>query len=133
MIEAEADFYREHNANAHRGIYTLGEEATEAYEQARATIARFLGAADPARLVFTRGTTEAINLVALGWARPRLREGDEILLTEMEHHSNIVPWQLAAQADRRDPPLHRPDRRGHARPAPDLGSLFTERTPACWP
>ena len=98
VIEAENDFYRWHNANAHRGIYTLGEEATEAFEGARATIARFLGADDPARLVFTRGTTEAINLVALGWARPRLREGDEILLTELEHHSNIVPWQMAAKA-----------------------------------
>jgi cysteine desulfurase/selenocysteine lyase len=98
VIEAEADFYRRHNANAHRGIYTLGEEATEAFEQARVTIARFLGADDPARLVFTRGTTEAINLVALGWARPRLREGDQIVLTEMEHHSNIVPWQLVAKA-----------------------------------
>jgi cysteine desulfurase/selenocysteine lyase len=98
VIEAEADFYRHHNANAHRGIYTLGEEATEAFESARATIARFLGADDPARLVFTRGTTEAINLVALGWARPRLHEGDEILLTELEHHSNIVPWQMVANA-----------------------------------
>ncbi|HEX6845011.1 MAG TPA: SufS family cysteine desulfurase [Actinomycetota bacterium] len=98
VIEAEADFYRLHNANAHRGIYTLGEEATAAFESARATIAAFLGVSDAARLVFTRGTTEAINLVALGWARPRLREGDEILATELEHHSNIVPWQLAAQA-----------------------------------
>jgi len=98
VIDAEADFYRHHNANAHRGIYTLGEEATEAFEGARATIARFFGVEDAARLVFTRGTTEALNLVALGWARPRLHEGDQILLTEMEHHSNIVPWQMAAKA-----------------------------------
>jgi cysteine desulfurase/selenocysteine lyase len=97
VIDAESRFYREHNANAHRGIYTLGEEATEAYEGARERIARFFGVGDPARLVFTRGTTESINLVAYGWARPLLAEGDEILITEMEHHSNIVPWQLAAQ------------------------------------
>jgi len=97
VIEAEARFYREHNANAHRGIYTLGEEATEAYEGARERIARFFGVGDPARLVFTRGTTESINLVAYGWARPFVGEGDEILITEMEHHSNIVPWQLVAQ------------------------------------
>jgi cysteine desulfurase / selenocysteine lyase len=98
VIEAEARFYREHNANAHRGIYTLGEEATEAYEGARARIARFFGVDDPARLVFTRGTTESINLVAYGWARVYLRAGDEILITEMEHHSNIVPWQMTADA-----------------------------------
>jgi cysteine desulfurase / selenocysteine lyase len=98
VIEAEARFYREHNANAHRGIYTLGEEATEAYEGARARIARFFGVDDPARLVFTRGTTESINLIAFGWARAQLHEGDEILITEMEHHSNIVPWQMAADA-----------------------------------
>jgi cysteine desulfurase / selenocysteine lyase len=98
VIEAESRFYREHNANAHRGIYTLGEEATEAYEGARARIARFFGVEDPARLVFTRGTTESVNLVAYGWARAYLGAGDEILITEMEHHSNIVPWQLVAQA-----------------------------------
>ena len=98
VIEAESDFYRLHNANAHRGIYTLGEEATEADEGARARIAGFFGVTDPARLVFTRGTTEAINLVAYGWGRAFLHEGDEILITEMEHHSNIVPWQLVAQA-----------------------------------
>ena len=98
VIEAESAFYRLHNANAHRGIYTLGEEATEAYEGARSRIARFFGVEDASRLVFTRGTTESINLVAYGWGRPLLKEGDEILITEMEHHSNIVPWQLVAQA-----------------------------------
>ena len=128
VIETEAAFYREHNANAHRGIYTLGEEATEAYEQARATIARFLGAGDPARLVFTRGTTEAINLVALGWARPRLREGDEILLTEMEHHSNIVPWQLAAQATGASLRYVGLTDEGTLDLPQDLGALFGERT-----
>ncbi|HEX9299093.1 MAG TPA: cysteine desulfurase [Actinomycetota bacterium] len=98
VIDAESRFYRLHNANAHRGIYTLGEEATEAYEGARSRIARFFGVEDASRLVFTRGTTESINLVAYGWGRAFLGEGDEILITEMEHHSNIVPWQLVAQA-----------------------------------
>jgi cysteine desulfurase/selenocysteine lyase len=96
VIDAEADFYRQHNANAHRGIYMLAEEATELYEQARARLARFVGASDPSTIVFTRGTTESTNLVAHAWGRKFLREGDEILLSEMEHHSNIVPWQLAA-------------------------------------
>jgi len=98
VIEAEADFYRLHNANAHRGIYTLGEEATELYESARSTIAGFFGVTDPARLVFTRGTTEAINLVAHGWGRTHVGAGDTIVLSEMEHHSNIVPWQMLARA-----------------------------------
>ena len=97
VIDAEADFYRQHNANAHRGIYLLAEETTELYEQARARLARFVGAPDPDTIVFTRGTTESTNLVAYAWGRKFLREGDEILLSEMEHHSNIVPWQLAAR------------------------------------
>jgi cysteine desulfurase / selenocysteine lyase len=98
VIDAEADFYRRHNANAHRGLYQLGEEATELFEGARAKLASFIGAPAPETVVFTRGTTESMNLVAHGWARTFLREGDEILITEMEHHSNIVPWQLAARA-----------------------------------
>ncbi|HEU4354710.1 MAG TPA: cysteine desulfurase [Actinomycetota bacterium] len=97
VIDAEAEFYANHNANAHRGLYQLAEEATSMYEGARAKLARFIGAPDPATVVFTRGTTESTNLVAYAWARRELREGDEILLTEMEHHSNIVPWQLAAR------------------------------------
>jgi cysteine desulfurase/selenocysteine lyase len=98
VLDAEQAFYRLHNANIHRSIYTLAEEATEAYESARATLARFLGAPQAACIISTRGTTESINLVAHGWARKFLRPGDEIVLTEMEHHSNIVPWQFAAQA-----------------------------------
>jgi cysteine desulfurase/selenocysteine lyase len=97
VIDAEAEFYRRHNANAHRGIYMLAEEATELYEQARAMLGRFIGATDPNTIVFTRGTTESTNLVAYAWGRKFLREGDEILLSEMEHHSNIVPWQLATR------------------------------------
>jgi cysteine desulfurase/selenocysteine lyase len=98
VIDAEADFYRLHNANAHRGLYQLGEEATELFEGARAKLASFIGAPAPETVVFTRGTTESMNLVAHGWGRTFLRDGDEILITEMEHHSNIVPWQMAARA-----------------------------------
>jgi cysteine desulfurase/selenocysteine lyase len=98
VIDAVSTFYREHNANAHRGIHQLGEEATELFEGARAKLASFLGASAPETIVFTRGTTESINLVAHGWGRTFLREGDEILLTDLEHHSNIVPWQFTATA-----------------------------------
>jgi cysteine desulfurase/selenocysteine lyase len=97
VIEAETGFYERHNANIHRAVYELGEEATSLYEAARDSLARFIGAPDMHGVVFTRGTTESINLVAYAWGRTRLHEGDQILLTEMEHHSNIVPWQLAAQ------------------------------------
>ncbi len=96
VIEAEADVYRRYNANVHRAIHTLGEEATRAYEEARHTLAAFIGAPDARGLVFVRNATEALNLVAWAWGRRRLRPGDEILLTPMEHHSNLVPWQLVA-------------------------------------
>ena len=98
MIEALTSFYERHNANIHRGVYALAEEATSMYENARARLARFVGAPDPSSIVFNRGTTESINLVAYGYGRKFLREGDEILLTALEHHSNIVPWQFVAQA-----------------------------------
>jgi cysteine desulfurase/selenocysteine lyase len=97
VIDAVVEFYERHNANAHRGIYPLGQEATDAYEGARERVAAFIGAPDPRCVVFNRGTTESINLVAHGWGRRFLEQGDEVLLTEMEHHSNIVPWQLAAR------------------------------------
>ena len=96
VIEAEAEVYRRYNANVHRAIHTLGEEATAAYEAARRTVAAFVGATDPRGLVFVRNATEALNLVAWAWGRRRLRAGDEVLLTPMEHHSNLVPWQLVA-------------------------------------
>lgn len=96
VIEALSAYYLRDNANVHRGLHALSMRATEAYEQARVRVARFIGAADPAELVFTAGTTDSINLVAQTWAAAQLRPGDEILLTEMEHHSNLVPWQLAA-------------------------------------
>lgn len=97
VVEALTAFYERHNANIHRAVYELGEEATALYEDARGKLARFIGAGDERGVVFTRGTTESVNLVAHAWGRRFLREGDEIVLTEMEHHSNIVPWQLAAR------------------------------------
>lgn len=96
VIEAMADYYERYNSNVHRGIHTLAEEATAAYEDARASVFRFVNAPDDASCVFTKNATEAINLVAYSWVRRRLGPGDEILLTEMEHHSNLVPWQMAA-------------------------------------
>lgn len=96
VLEALSEYYRSCNANVHRGIYRLAEEATARYEEARAKLAAFLGAARPEEIVFTRGTTEALNLVAATWGRANIGPGDEILLTEMEHHSNIVPWQMLA-------------------------------------
>ncbi len=98
VLDAEREFYERYNANVHRAVYELAEEATARYEAARGTLARFVGASDPSCIVFNRGTTESINLVAHGWGRKVLREGDEVLLSEIEHHSNIVPWQFAAQA-----------------------------------
>jgi cysteine desulfurase / selenocysteine lyase len=96
VIEAVSRFYGSENANIHRGVHYLSELATVAYEATRERVARFLNAPSPRDIVFTRGTTEAINLVAQSWGRSTLRPGDEILITGMEHHSNIVPWQLVA-------------------------------------
>lgn len=97
VIEALDRYYRRDNANVHRGIHELSNRATTAYEMARARMAKFLNARQPEEIVWTRGTTEAINLVAHTWGSATLKAGDQILLTEMEHHSNIVPWQLLAQ------------------------------------
>ncbi len=97
VIDRMVRFYETENANVHRGVYELGELATTAYEGAREICARFIGARSSRAIVFTRGTTESINLVRFSWGRANIREGDEILLTEMEHHSNLIPWQLLAQ------------------------------------
>jgi cysteine desulfurase/selenocysteine lyase len=97
VIDALVHFYEHDNANVHRGIHELSNRATAAYEAARARVARFINAPSTDEIVFTRGTTEGINLVASAWGGRHVRSGDEILLTEMEHHSNIVPWQLLAQ------------------------------------
>ena len=94
VLDALTRFYTEYNANIHRAVYTLSEEATAAYEGTRANVQAFLGAAERQEIVFVRGTTEAINLVAHSFVRPRLAPGDEVVITAMEHHSNIVPWQI---------------------------------------
>src|SRR5437667_6536418 len=97
VIEALRKFYEHDNANVHRGLHTLSSRATEAYENARQRVAEYIGAASPDEIVFTRGTTESINLVAQAWGQKFMRKGDVILLTVMEHHSNLVPWQLLAE------------------------------------
>ncbi len=97
VIDRIVKFYETENANVHRGIYELGELATAAYEGARQACARFIGARSDRSIVFTRGTTEAVNLVRYSWGREHVSEGDEILVTEMEHHSNLVPWQLLCE------------------------------------
>ncbi len=95
VLRAVEEYYKETNSNVHRGVHHLSQMATEAYEQARKTVQQFLNARHPHEIVFTRGTTEAINLVAYGFGKSILQEGDEIICSIMEHHSNIVPWQLA--------------------------------------
>ncbi len=94
VIQALDNYYRHYNSNIHRGVHTLSEEATTAYEEARTRIARFINAASDKQTIFTRNATEAINVVAHSWGRANLGPGDEVLITEMEHHSNIVPWQI---------------------------------------
>jgi cysteine desulfurase/selenocysteine lyase len=97
VIEAMSAYYEHQNANIHRGIHRLAEEATESYESAREKVTKFIGARSPRQVIFTRNTTESINLVAYAWGRANLEKGDLIVLTEMEHHSNIVPWQILAK------------------------------------
>jgi cysteine desulfurase/selenocysteine lyase len=96
VLDAMDNFYRHNNANIHRGVHTLAEEATAMYEGARQQVADFIHAASSREIIFTRNTTESINLVAYSWARANLKSGDMIILTEMEHHSNLVPWQMLA-------------------------------------
>jgi cysteine desulfurase/selenocysteine lyase len=96
VLDSLEHYYRQLNANVHRGVYTLAEEATGAYEEARIKVARFIGAKKPKEIIFTRGTTEATNLVAYSWARANLSAGDAVLITHMEHHANIVPWHMLA-------------------------------------
>lgn len=97
VIDAVKNYYESHNANVHRGVYSLGEEATQLYESARGKVAKFIGA-DKNEVVFVRNATEAINVVARSWGAANVKKGDVILLTQMEHHSNIVPWQMLAKA-----------------------------------
>lgn len=97
VIDALVDFYVHHNANVHRGIHSLGDEATQMYGEARLNLARFIGSQDPNEIVFVRNTTEAINLVAFSWGLNNLNIGDEIIVTDLEHHSNLLPWQRLCQ------------------------------------
>lgn len=97
VTRAVRDYLTIYSANVHRGLHALSERATEAYEGAREKVARYLGVEDSAQVIFTRGTTEAINLAAQSWGRANLRSGDEIILNDLEHHSNFVPWQMAAR------------------------------------
>ena len=127
VIDALTDYYRRYNANVHRGVYQLSEQATEAMEQARHKIARFINARSPREIIFTRNTTESINLVANAWGRANLKPGDRMLLSEMEHHSNLVPWQLIAQATGAELDFIPVD--GDGRLALDnLDTLLTEQT-----
>ncbi len=97
VIDTIYNYYSSYNANVHRGVHSLGVKATEAYENTRRMVANFINAPDPVCIIFTKGTTESINLVAYSWGRKFLKEGNEIIITIMEHHSNIVPWQILAK------------------------------------
>lgn len=97
VIDAINKYYMNFNSNVHRGVYYISEEATRLYEEARGKVARFIGAPGPKTIIFTRNTTEAINLVAYSWGRKNINEGDEIILSVMEHHSNLIPWQILAR------------------------------------
>jgi cysteine desulfurase / selenocysteine lyase len=97
VIDAVVDYERRHHANIHRGVHTLSQEATALYENSRDRLVEFIGARSRHEIIFVRGTTEAINLVAQSYARPMLKPGDEILITHLEHHANIVPWQMVCE------------------------------------
>ncbi|BDC56254.1 cysteine desulfurase [Bacillus altitudinis] len=98
VIDAMNEYYRSYNSNVHRGVHTLGTRATDAYEGAREKVRAFIGASSVQEIIFTRGTTTALNTVAISYARANIKEGDEIVITHMEHHANIIPWQQAAKA-----------------------------------
>ncbi len=112
VIDAIVHYYQHDNANVHRGLYDLSQRATDAYENARRTVAEFLGGVAAEECIFTRGTTESINLVASSWGRSQLGHGDEVVLSGLEHHSNIVPWQLACSATGAELRVVHPDRDG---------------------
>jgi len=97
VIQIMDDFYRNSNANIHRGIHVLAEESTRLYEEARQKIAKFVGVPNPKQIIFTRNTTESINLIAYSWGNANLKNDDLVVLTEMEHHSNLVPWQMLSE------------------------------------
>ncbi|MFO7311171.1 MAG: cysteine desulfurase [Bacillota bacterium] len=127
VIEAVRRFFEEYNANVHRAIHALGERATAEYEEARRKVARFINAPSERTVVFTKNATESINLVAYSWARARLKPGDEILISPIEHHSNLVPWQLAARATGASLRFFPVTEDGRLR-LDNLDELFTDRT-----
>jgi cysteine desulfurase / selenocysteine lyase len=127
VIACLEEYYERTNANVHRGVYRLSEEATFAFERARGKVARFIGAASPREIIFTRNTTEAINLVARAWGDANLRPGDRILLSVMEHHSNLVPWQMLAQRSGAELDFLGVDGNGRLG-LDDLDGQLTERT-----
>jgi cysteine desulfurase/selenocysteine lyase len=127
VIEAEADFYAHRNANVHRGVYALSEEATDAYEHARERVASFLNAYDSSEVIFVRGATEGLNLLAHSVTEGLLQKGDRVVTTVMEHHSNIVPWQLAKQQGKIDLAFVDIDDRGQLRLG-DYGQLLGRPT-----
>jgi cysteine desulfurase/selenocysteine lyase len=127
VIEAMDDYYRHYHANVHRGVHRLSELATNAYETARERVAGFINAADPAEVIFVANATEGFNLVAYSWGRAHIGPGDEILLTEMEHHANIVPWQILA-AEKGATIRYIPFASDGTLDLSELGSLLTDRT-----
>jgi cysteine desulfurase/selenocysteine lyase len=127
VVAAVERYETYHHANVHRGVHRLSQEATDLFEQARERVRAFVNAASTREVIFTRGTTEAINLVAQSYARPRLQPGDEILLTALEHHANIVPWQIVAEQTGAVIKVARMDRRGVVSIA-DIGQAMSDRT-----
>ena len=127
VIDAVSGFYSRYNANVHRGVHQLSVEASEAFEQSRSTVRRHLNAESDREIVFTRGTTEAVNLVAQSFLRPKIQPGDEILITHMEHHSNIVPWQLLCEQTGAVLKVAPINRRGELL-VDELEALINERT-----
>ncbi len=127
VIDAVAHFYEHDNSNVHRGVHSLSERATESFEAARGKVSRLLGNKDPREIVFVQGTTDAVNLVAHSFVRPRLSAGDEILITGAEHHSNIVPWQMLCEATGAVLKVARLNDRGEV-PLQSYESLLSNRT-----
>ena len=125
VIDAIKDYYMEHNANVHRGIHTLSEEASEMYDNARKTVAHFINAVYPEEIIFTRGTTESLNTAAFSWGVPNLKKGDKILLTNFEHHSNLIPWQIVAKSTGAELKFIKTDENGDV----DMTEFKSELTP----
>ena len=126
VIDALSHYYEHYNANIHRGIHALSEQASDEFEDARERVASFIGSGDPNEVIFVRNTTEALNLVAQAWGRANIRPGDEIVLSEMEHHSNLVPWQLLAQEKGANLKFFRIDDNGEIDPG-QIEDLIGER------